>query len=294
MNKHDKPAESLYETKDTDYTELLDAAGAAFRHTVRKIISFLQLKPGMSILDIGTGNGYDLVDLAESVSPEGKIIGTEISEPHYAKSLQTIEASPWKDQIDVQLCDVNDLECPAESFDLVWCKYTLACFPDPLSSLKLIWKLVKRGGRVAVINDLVPMHWLPATLLGEDRARESRLYTAIFQYIADYRSKRRKELQCCCSISNTSCAGLMRQAGFENLVSYTAVAEEVGELSEPLKKTLQLFLQRSFSEHMKDYLLPADWEFVQALRNRDSPHYLFNRHDLHIIKPITALIGYRS
>ncbi|MEW6380130.1 MAG: hypothetical protein AB1611_11065 [bacterium] len=78
MNEHDKPAESLYETKDTDYPELLDAAGAAFRHTVRKIISFLQLKSGMSILDIGTGNGYDLVDLAESVSPEGKIRGLSV------------------------------------------------------------------------------------------------------------------------------------------------------------------------------------------------------------------------
>ena len=292
MNKNQKTCISLYESKDTDYTDLLEATGAAFRHVIRSIIFSLQLMQKMAVLDVGVGIGYDLIDLADMVCPAGKVVGVEISEPHFAKALQTIEASVHKEQIEVRLCDINNLEYPDETFDLVWCKYTLACFLDPLSSLQKMKQFIKKGGRGVVINDLVPMHWLPGTLLGEDRARESRLYTALFQNIADYRSRRREELGCS-KIYNTSCAGLMKQAGFTHLSSYTVVAEEAGELSEALKKVLHYFLKRSFPDDVKDYISAADWEFIQEMRNPDSPAYLLNRQDMHVIKPITALIGYK-
>jgi ubiquinone/menaquinone biosynthesis C-methylase UbiE len=283
---------SLYEDELTDYSDLLEATSSAFGKQIKCIISKLSLKNGMSILDVGAGIGHDMIALAEAVAPEGRVDGLEIARPHFERAARNAASSQYNENINIYPCDLFCFDSPDQSYDMIWCKYTLACFLDPLKALLKMKILLKEGGRIVVINDLCPMHWLPGTLLGEDRARESRLCTAIFEYINRHRKKQREEFGVG-GASNTSCAGLMRQAGYREIEAYTVVAEEIGRLSQPLRKTLQLFLQRSFPHRAEKYLSPEDRKFVKKIRDPDSPSYLLNRSDLHIIKPITALIGSR-
>lgn len=282
---------SLYEDKTTDYSDLLEAVGEAFRESVRQLMSKVGFANGMKVLDIGAGIGHDLLDIAAAVAPDGMATGLEIAEPHFAKAKRNAELSGYESNIRMLHCDLFGLDC-REVYDIIWCNTTIACFFDPLEGLMKMNTLLKEGGKVVVINDLCPMHWLPGTLLGQDRARESRLYSAIFENLKQHRRMRRKE----CGVAaqhDASCAGLMQQAGFQRLESHTTVAEEVGQLSEPLKKVMQLFLQRSFSDRTKKYLSEEDCKFVNKISDPDSTSYLLKRRDLHIIKPMTALIGYR-
>lgn len=280
---------SLYEDEHTDYSDLLEATNTAFGKYIRAIIYKLGLKNGMNVLDVGSGIGCDAIALAEAVVPEGKVIGLEIARSHIEKAVQKISLSPYSKNVEMLYCDIFGYKSPNVSYDLVWCKYTLACFFDPLEALQKMKNLTKPGGRIVLINDLCPMHWLPGTLLG-DRSRESRIYSAIFEYINKYRRDRRKEFGINGEF-NSSCAGLIRQVGCSKIESYTVVAEEVGHISEPFKKVVDLFLQRSFSGEVKNRLSAKDRKFVDEIVDRESPYYLPNRDDLHIIKPITALIG---
>src|SRR5262245_46859251 len=42
----------------------------------------LALKPGMTVCDLGCGNGYHTFPMAKSVAPTGKVYGVEIQEPY--------------------------------------------------------------------------------------------------------------------------------------------------------------------------------------------------------------------
>ena len=48
--------------------------------TVMMMLEFLELKPGMNVLEIGTGSGYNAALMAEVVGPKGRVYTTETIE----------------------------------------------------------------------------------------------------------------------------------------------------------------------------------------------------------------------
>ncbi len=46
-----------------------------------RVLQALELKPGERVLDIGVGPGFLSYDMALSVGPKGKVIGTDIRAP---------------------------------------------------------------------------------------------------------------------------------------------------------------------------------------------------------------------
>lgn len=48
--------------------------------TVMMMLDFLELKPGMKVLEIGTGSGYNAALMAEIAGPKGKVFTTETIE----------------------------------------------------------------------------------------------------------------------------------------------------------------------------------------------------------------------
>lgn len=70
-------------------------------------------------LDIGTGTGLLSLMLAQK-NPEVEIIGVEIDEEAGKQAKENINASPWKDRIDMLEDDVKGYNFP-EKFDLIFC-----------------------------------------------------------------------------------------------------------------------------------------------------------------------------
>jgi tRNA1Val (adenine37-N6)-methyltransferase len=68
-------------------------------------------------LDIGTGTGLLSLMLAQK-NPKVEIIGVEIDEDAEKQAQENINASPWKDRIDVLEGDVKDHDFPGK-FDLI-------------------------------------------------------------------------------------------------------------------------------------------------------------------------------
>ena len=80
----------------------------SFFHNPRKILANF-IKPGMTVLDIGFGNGYFSLGMARMVGPDGQVVCVE-TEYEKIKSLKLQAAdSGLAERIDPRICSDSDL-----------------------------------------------------------------------------------------------------------------------------------------------------------------------------------------
>jgi SAM-dependent methyltransferase len=132
------------------------------------------LRPGIDLLDVGSGPGTITVDLAERVAP-GRVTALEASEEALALTRAEVERRGC-DTVDHVVGDVHALDLPSASFDVVHAHQVLQHLADPVAALREMIRVCRPGGLVAVRDaDYAAFTWYPENP-GLDRWRE--LYTA--------------------------------------------------------------------------------------------------------------------
>ncbi|SFK80612.1 cyclopropane-fatty-acyl-phospholipid synthase [Paenibacillus sp. 1_12] len=81
------------------------------------VLKKLQLKPGETLLDIGSGWGWLIIRAAQQYGVEAK--GITLSEEQYKKTLERIAEQGLQDQVKVELIDYRDLAVRGEQFDKI-------------------------------------------------------------------------------------------------------------------------------------------------------------------------------
>jgi SAM-dependent methyltransferase len=119
------------------------------------------LKPGMSLLDIGSGPGTITVDLARLVAPGG-LTACEVSES--ALELSRAEAARQQvDNVSFEVADVHDLPFEDDTFDVVHAHQVLQHVADPVRALAEMRRVCKPGGYVAARDsDYEAFTWYPS------------------------------------------------------------------------------------------------------------------------------------
>lgn len=109
-----------------------------------KILSFLPLRDGMHILDLGTGSGYLAFPLAE-MHPEIRITGLDTVEKALAANR---EKAAQAGLANLQFVSYDGMRFPFPdgAFDLVISRYALHHFPDIRSSIAEISRVLRSGG----------------------------------------------------------------------------------------------------------------------------------------------------
>ncbi len=132
------------------------------------------LRPGLDLLDIGSGPGTITVGLAERVAP-GRVTAVEVTEQ--AVAITRAEAERRGAQtVSVVMGDVHDLRLPSGSFDVVHAHQVLQHVAGPVAALREMMRVGRPGGVVAVRDgDYSGFTWYPE-LPGLERWRE--LYQA--------------------------------------------------------------------------------------------------------------------
>ena len=109
----------------------------------------LSLQPGSSVLDVCCGAGASALPAAKRVGPGGKVIGVDL-----AKELLELArgkaAQQHFDNIHFEIGDMLALRFPSESFDAVVCVFGIFFVPDMAKAVRELWRLVRRGGQLAV------------------------------------------------------------------------------------------------------------------------------------------------
>ena len=133
-----------------------------------------QLRPGLDLLDIGSGPGTITADLAERVAP-GRVTAVEVSEGALAITRAEVKRRGLQ-RVDFAVGDVHELPFPPDSFDVVHAHQVLQHVADPVQALREMIRVCRPGGVVAVRDgDYHAFTWYPA-LPGLDRWQE--LYQA--------------------------------------------------------------------------------------------------------------------
>jgi arsenite methyltransferase len=119
---------------------------------------WLNIPPGGIALDVGCGTGSVTASLARAAGPDGLALGVDISEPMLARAVRA-EAGP---QIGFLRADAQRLPLRDETVDAVISVAVLQLLPDPAAALAEMVRVLRLGGRLAV---MVPTAGLPARLL---------------------------------------------------------------------------------------------------------------------------------
>lgn len=119
-----------------------------------------QLRPGLSVLDVGCGPGTITADLAEIVAP-GRVLALEPTEA----GLDLARAETRRrgaSNVDFAVGDVLALDLEDDRFDVVHAHQVLQHVPDPVGALREMARVCRPGGVVAVRDaDYAAFAWYP-------------------------------------------------------------------------------------------------------------------------------------
>jgi ubiquinone/menaquinone biosynthesis C-methylase UbiE len=108
------------------------------------------VQPGSRVLDVAAGTGDQTLIAARRVGPMGYVLAADIS----ASMLNVAAEAARKEgltNVETRVMSAESLALDADSFDAVICRIALMLFPNPVKALTEMRRVVKPGGKVAVI-----------------------------------------------------------------------------------------------------------------------------------------------
>lgn len=115
------------------------------------LMQLLDLKPGMTVADIGAGSGYHTRRMAKAVGPEGKVMAVDI-QPEMLKILSDKMTAEGSRNVVPILGKIDDPNLPDASVDLVLMVDVYHEFSHPYEMMEGISRSLKPGGRVAFVE----------------------------------------------------------------------------------------------------------------------------------------------
>jgi ubiquinone/menaquinone biosynthesis C-methylase UbiE len=111
----------------------------------------LQLKPGMVVCDMGSGNGYHSLKMAEVVGDTGKVYAVDI-QPEMLRLLKARARAAELTNIETIESKLHDPMLPADTFDLILLVDVYHEFSHPEQMLQGMLKSLKKDGVIALVE----------------------------------------------------------------------------------------------------------------------------------------------
>lgn len=128
------------------------------------------IRPGHTVLDLGSGAGNDAFVARALVGPEGRVLGLDFSKAMVEKARRNA-AGLGHDNVEFMLGDIEDIPLPDSSVDVVISNCVLNLVPDKAQAFGEVFRVLKPGGHFS-ISDVVLEGVLP-----EGLAQAAALYT---------------------------------------------------------------------------------------------------------------------
>ena len=108
----------------------------------------LDIEPGATLLDVGTGTGVFLPFLLSRIGVNGWIVALDFAE----EMLKKARAKNYNGNIDYICTDVTDIPLAGEMFDVVVCYSSFPHFQDKLKALTELHRVMRGGGRLLICH----------------------------------------------------------------------------------------------------------------------------------------------
>ena len=138
--------------------DAVDEAGQLVRH--------MQLKAGMTVGDIGAGNGYHTVRLSPLLGPQGQVIAQDVRRDYLQQLDQRIRRLKLRN-VRVALGEPHDPRLPSASLDAAILVHMYHEVAHPYAFLYNLAAALKPGARVGIVDLDRPtsQHGTPLDLL---------------------------------------------------------------------------------------------------------------------------------
>ena len=127
------------------WDRFFDDQMAFFNH---RLVADARLRPGMRVLDLGSGTGYPALLGAQTVGPSGSVIGLDLAEQMLAVARRKSTALGLAN-VTFRTGDVTTLPFEANSFDAVTSRFCLMFLPEIPKAAAEIARVLSPGGWVA-------------------------------------------------------------------------------------------------------------------------------------------------
>ncbi len=117
------------------------------------------MKPGLTVLDLGSGAGLDAFVSRSQVGESGHVIGVDMTAEMIAKARENAAKSGF-DNVEFRLGEIEHLPVVNDSVDVVISNCVLNLVPDKGQAFAEIHRVLKPGGHFC-ISDIVSTRALP-------------------------------------------------------------------------------------------------------------------------------------
>jgi cyclopropane fatty-acyl-phospholipid synthase-like methyltransferase len=141
----------LCTTGTAQQTALTDAQINSAEIEVPQLVELLELKPGMTVADIGAGFGAWTMRLARELGPSGRVYATDVGAAQIA-ALRDVTQRERLNNVTVIEGAVSSTNLPALCCDAIVIRDAYHHFTEPAALIKSLAASLKPGGRLAVID----------------------------------------------------------------------------------------------------------------------------------------------
>ncbi len=125
-------------------------------------LALAAIRPGMTVLDLGSGAGFDAFLAAERVGPGGRVIGVDMTDEMLALARKNATAR-GATNVEFRQGRLEDLPVEAATVDLVISNCVVNLVPDKAAAFREMARVLKPGGTISV-SDLVLLAPLPESV----------------------------------------------------------------------------------------------------------------------------------